>query len=435
MMFVCAAVGLTVSPDPIGALQPTIAAAMIIGLFQQARQLRSARSIDSDSLDGFTLAQTLAITWRVALAAALACCLTLGFAFDHGMLAHPKRDDVWLWDDALGYVFSVSIVLVLFSSHARWQSAPTSASRSWRAWRWGVALLVAVIIVANTASTVFLVHRATANIEAAIPPRFQRPDVYPHLADEWYHTFWLASAACLALLTATVLLVRSSHQQLRGLRLVRPYLLAAGFLATAGGYCIWYYTTEHVRLSPELATAGLAAEWWDWAIGALFAVVLVTAVAYRLSTTSDAKVRITDDLSRDLDRHSFHELMPWLMLFVISAVAMLIMSLLGLFGTVHELSIQNISLGLAVESWLLLTTICDPMILLTVIAPTILSIQIIRLRYLRRQQPTAWEISPVLLSEFTRNWVASALLLLVAVPTLNAFAFVFWLGPFNYVWP
>src|SRR5262245_52602458 len=71
LLFLCAAVGLATSADPLGALDPTIASAMVIGLLQQLRVLQRCAPSQA-AVDGFAFARQFAIAWRIALTGLLA---------------------------------------------------------------------------------------------------------------------------------------------------------------------------------------------------------------------------------------------------------------------------------------------------------------------------------------------------------------------------
>lgn len=431
VFFFCAAVGLAISPYPTGALQPAIATAMVIGLLQQLRVLWSSPVDEMEISNQLTLARRFAIVWRAFIAAVMAGCLILQLLTFRKMLALPEHLDVSLSEDLHEYVLSFCVVLVLCNSVARWQSttAMETSSRRRIVWYWAIGILIGFVVVSDTSFIVYLVHNAAAGMEADIPQRFQRPGVYPDLRDEHYLTFWMASAALIALLAAAAVLRQSSR---RGRGVGRFVVVSAIFVVLLGAaisFCYWYYTTEYRRLSPDLAGVGLASIWTDWAWGSLIAVILVTAGAYRLSRMDEVKLRVTDDLSHDLDRTALHESFPCLVLIIVNGIVELV------FYFTYLGAVPAPALGIWFDAWLFATALCEPTMLLSAVAPAIAAIQLSRLRWRQRGQTVAWELPGLSLAAFLFNWVALALLLIVTMPTLYAFSFVFWLGPFNYIFP
>jgi hypothetical protein len=59
------------------------------------------------------------------------------------------------------------------------------------------------------------------------------------------------------------------------------------------------------------------------------------------------------------------------------------------------------------------------------------SFQLIWLRWQFRSRAVPWKMTGLSRPAFLRNLAALILLLIVAVPNLNAFAFILWLGPWN----
>jgi hypothetical protein len=205
--------------------------------------------------------------------------------------------------------------------------------------------------------------------------------------------------------------------------LVAKYVLFALLLVPPLLLARWYYTAEFHRLSPEIAGAGLAAIWVDWLIGTVFALTLVTIGAYQLSRASGHTVEITAELSHDLERTAFHESSVCLLIIGINAVLTV-----GLY--IASLASAHSLFGRSPPVWAYATMLSNPTSLLA-LALMLASLQLVWVRWRFRSRPVSWKIAGLSRSAFLRNWAALTILLVVAVPTLNAFAFILWLGPWN----
>lgn len=264
-----------------------------------------------------------------------------------------------------------------------------------------------------------------AGIEANISPKFQRPGIYPKLQAEHYGTFWVALLATVCMLAAGAVLIRSPRKATNPRRPAWAYLLFLILLIPAVIFCGWYYGSEFHRLSPELAGSGRVAIWIDWLVGAILAVILVTAGACRLSS-SGRSTTISTDLTPDIHGRAFHESFVCLLLLAVYATATLGLMLFELVPPSYWNS--------RIPFWYqVLSPFVFPESLLVVVVPFIIAFQLICLSWQDRRQAVAWTLTGVSRTEFLVNWIALAMLLTVAVPTLNAFSFVFWLGPFKYL--
>src|SRR5215207_301445 len=75
LLFTCAAVGLTTSSKPLGAIRATIEVAIAIGLLQQAWQLCYWRTLERSTTSELSFARQFAIFWRIAVAITLGGCI------------------------------------------------------------------------------------------------------------------------------------------------------------------------------------------------------------------------------------------------------------------------------------------------------------------------------------------------------------------------
>jgi hypothetical protein len=207
--------------------------------------------------------------------------------------------------------------------------------------------------------------------------------------------------------------------------LATAYVLFLSLLVPPALFCYWYYTVEFHRLSPEIAGAGLAANWEDWLISSILAFAFVATCAYQLSVARQRQAEIAADLSQDIERTAFHESFVCLCLFGTHA-----------FYTVAYQVASVISASMfsgPPPGWRDLVALCNPMTLLA-IALLLVTVQLSWVRWRQRSHAVAWKLNGLPRGAYLRKGVALTLLLVVGVPTLNAFTFLIWLGPWNLPW-
>src|SRR3972149_2099173 len=152
--------------------------------------------------------------------------------------------------------------------------------------------------------------------------------------------------------------------------------------------------------------------------------MLVTAGAYRLSNTVSTRAVISSDLAQDTYPTPFHESLPCLLMIAINAISMLIVYISQLVVTSQS--------GFGSPSlWQWTLIVCSESSLL-MLAEAAVGLQLCWIRWQRRSETVAWELAGLSRSAFLRNRAALALIVIVGIPTVNAMAFLFWLGPFNY---
>jgi len=187
-------------------------------------------------------------------------------------------------------------------------------------------------------------------------------------------------------------------------------------------FCYWYYTFEFHRLSPEMADVGLAMIWWDWLAGAWTATILVTAAAYRIGVADSPQATIVANIAQDSELDAFHESFPGLLLLAVYALYELVRYGITMIEVASAFGPINFARCIDI--------LCDPPALLTLIT-SIASVQLCWIRWRRREQIVAWKIAGLSQTDFFQGWIALASILVVAIPTLRAFAFILWLGPID----
>jgi hypothetical protein len=288
-----------------------------------------------------------------------------------------------------------------------------------------LAILITMLMVMEGTTLDYLVHLACSNIENAQNPRWHRPGVYLSLAEENYRPLWLAALAvlCLGVAAVTISRLRSTTRSRRNwLKLGAVVCL----LVFPGAFCYWYYEHALERLSPEIAGSGLAMMTFDLVAAIWVGAVIVTAGAYKLARTE--KVEILQSASDDDlgERIPLYESLPCLAMLVVH-------SLYSLGRWAYELFYDN-SFAM-IRPWnigLLISTLSFPGTLF-IFASALASFQLCWYRWKARQHSRPNMLFGLSPSTFGQAWLALALLLTVAVPTLRAFAFILWLGPIDFM--
>jgi hypothetical protein len=442
--FVCVCVALTVGTSPkvesdlsFGFYEPQLnwyhafaaatSMAMIIGLVGQARRLTSATLRESDEKQS-RFASKFAVAWRLIIVFILAACTTTTLFTARRVFTLPEQSE--LLDIFPAIVWKLCVIVVLAASVSRWKVRSQKPAGPWRiVAAWICGSLLAFLVLPDSAMITFLVHIATSGIEAAIPHSVSRHGVFPDHGAEGFRAFWISLAAVATVVAAATFLVLANSKccGTRG----RKTIAATGFavlLMVAAAYCVWYYGYESHRISPDLASAGPAANWFGWLSGGLLAAVIVTAGALRLSQDCE-----TDVVSGDASV-AFHEYFVCLLLpvaaILIERIEMLrlAMSLSGL----RSLFFGGTQLPPFLD--LILAYLRDVTAYLA-LAVTVLAIHLMWLRWRRRKESVPVRISAVDGRRFLWNWLALATIVIVGVPTISAFSFVFWLGPWWMVGP
>jgi hypothetical protein len=188
-------------------------------------------------------------------------------------------------------------------------------------------------------------------------------------------------------------------------------------------FYIWYQRYEFYRLSPDIASVGLAITPFDALSGVLLAVVAITAGAYRLGSQPSPTARISDDLRSELDRRSFHESFFGLALLAIDTGYSLFYMVRFFMGY------SNIATGTrSVSDYV--SFLCSPTMQLQ-IAMIVAASQWLWTRWKMRNQAVAWTLLGLSPQLFMEGWSMLALLLVVGIPTARAFAFLLWFGPYH----
>jgi hypothetical protein len=391
----------------------------VIGLLQQAWQLFVWRTSESTITQELSFARRFAIYWRTAVAIILGACVIWRLLLAKQFVASPEQHDFLLINPFNEGLPQLCVLVALCNSLMRWRSARSVVS--FRAIRvpflWGLGIAIALIMLVEGTTVEFLVHRAVHNIERA--QKFRRTGLYVQLRDEGYDAIWfgLGSIACLfmAIALATHLSDRHLWPSVRRCRwLIFPLLLIPPTL-----FCIWYYRYEFYRLSPDMAVAGFALSLSDLLAGAVLAAIPVTAGAYRLAAKLAPVTTISADLSVDLEQRAFHESFVVLLLLILHASG-------GLYFLASEILTYQPMLG-GMTFGRFISFFCYPTSLL-VMATLAVTIQLCQARWKTRDRVVPWKLHGLSPQYFGEGWIMLALLVIIGIPTIRAFAFLLWLG-------
>lgn len=400
---------------------------MVMGLWQQTRQLRSWKPAGELGSNSLAFARAFAIQWRYAVAAVLVISLLADLSARSGLWQLDDQSKASLIFDFLYPVQQISLVVVLCNSVLRWSSASVPfVMSSRRKALYGMAgLLIATMVVIHGGLTTNMIHKGCAGIEAAQKLPYRRPGVYIRLEDEYFFSLWFAAAAVAALAAGGAVLIRGVRNRGIGNTPKRSVLPVILLLAIPVAFCSWYHLVGFQRLSPDLGGVGLEPTWVNWVSGLLVALVLLTAGSYRIAR-GDERTTLTPDLAHDIDRTAVHESVPFLLLIAADSLFQLAYLLIEIANS--NSTVSSI-LGRQVY-WTFLSMFWYPLTLLS-LAQVIAGLQLCWIRWRRRLLNTPWEIYGVNRTRFCQSCVVIVVLLLIGIPTLNAFSFIAWLGPFD----
>ncbi|MGE3242074.1 MAG: hypothetical protein AB7I57_13445 [Pirellulales bacterium] len=323
-------------------------------------------------------------------------------------------------------------IFVLANSVRRWRSR--AATGSSRRVSLSIAALLLLLLAAYEVITErlndYLVHQATAGIEASITPGFQRPGVYPNHASEGFRSFWIAFAAAVTVPLGAAFLIGATKRwtSVGGKASAAAFVLC---LVAQLAYCWWFFSSDYHRVSPDLAGAGFAAESTDVLTIAILTAFISTPAAYFLSASQEERTVVATNLAIDLDSRAIHESSPCLSVICLSAGCSLVYLVAGTFHEILFPMMPLTSFNVWMQLWLNANMLIGPTILL-VIVPSLLGLQLGYVRWKRRRESVPWELPALPCGAFVANWIATLVAILIGAPTLAAFGFMFWLGPFNF---
>lgn len=327
--------------------------------------------------------------------------------------SEPFPDAIWLLLLIAGAETLSQRAIAASVVRTRWSRL---RSRGAFALFWGLAACVA----AEGAAIHYLVHIATAGIEYARPVAFQRVGVFPSPAAEGFFTYRVAIASLIGLAGTAAIPLVVARRTARRARVAAWVALLTGSGSLAG-YCWWFYTCEMPRVSPDLASAPVVAVPRDFLAGLL----LISGVALWLACSLAAS---TPDAA--FQRHPvggplgrLPEDLTTCGLLAAAAFGFLAFQagLVSVYRDVFGWAIPG-GAGKPLLVFLLRATVTSP----CAFALVAMMISGARLALARGHDPAIRRLSAGRVAE------AFAMLMLVgcvAAPTLAAYSFAAWLGP------
>lgn len=371
-------------------------------------------------------ATRLSAATRVVLAGLIGVTLAVRVLINRQLITSPDNPDVlqvWtqLWPDFLQVAAMLAAVRILLADLPQ-GIKPATSHRSWQHFALGAAVVlgvatIAAYVIIDRLSVSALVHMAVDGIEKSQAIWKHRPGTYPNHLSEGYRSFWCSVAATIAVLIATCLLLLDLRAGAsRRQAIVRTtYLMVVLGIAT---YVCWFNTSEFPRLSPDLASVGSARLWTDTVAGVLLWLGLGAWIGTVLA---------------HMRGHDVHlDIKPAeLSIFAVLAAIIIAVSQIGsLVETARELlSITRLFTQPTLVE--VLGTLGTLLVWPETLVPLVLLVSTLALLwqiFRRRNEPRY--VRHVRVSDWLWYTTASLVLLAVAVPTLAAFGFCFWLGPF-----
>ena len=436
IVIACCAIGLTIGTSPVdepdgmaasfGFYEPqlnwhyaflaTASCFLIVELWRQQRQL--SRRIPTDVGGANRAGWKWAILSRRLLIFILASSLGFVFLLQQRMIkfAEPEEHLYVLTDEifpqTLWYItFLVALVVAAPFPDRIPHSKVRSVVDILAGWVCGVWLVV--YLVSDYFFIMYLVHVATAGIDAGRPLRLQRLEHFPNHHREGWFTFSASSAALITFLVATICFValcRLSVSRGKRFAIISVFVLAIGI---GGAFTFWFFGKELHRVSPDIAPQiARAAMLRDWLGAALLFSVVSVVAAIRVTRDEVLPVCIVDPI-----RASGMAL--------IAIFPGLISLILLLFESLRAVLSPG-PFGGTSASELLWYLLSSPFLLLQ-LSTGILAMQI-AWRWWRRGAPEI-VILPIEPQRVLWAWLGLTALVILGVPVLAAFGFSWWLGP------
>jgi len=424
LLFFCAAIGLSTYPNLLGALEPAVQTAIIVGLMQQIRRFVLWNPSELRAVTAFWFARLFAILWRAVVAITLAGCMLRTMLLARGVVTPSDRESILIIQPLSDGLPQLCMLIVVCNSLMRWRAQAFDAKQRPAnvTLLWILGILMALTMLLEGTMIDFLVHRAVAGIEAAQPQQLHRPGVYIRLDSEGYKALWFGLGANICLIAAgTIAAHWPEHWSNRGWSITR-WVAVLLLLFIPGLYCYSYYGQELYRLSPDMAEAGLALTTTDLVAGIELAIIAIAAGAYRFGRIREMGIAMATDIGKDIEQKAFHESLPGLVLLAGNACY---------FLAIEVMEFVNYErIGGTPTLFRYVSMLCYPTSLLR-IAIAVASLQFCYIRWRNRSRIIPEELTALSPKGFLEGGVMLACVVAIGIPTLRAFAFTLWLGPYN----
>jgi hypothetical protein len=338
----------------------------------------------------------------------------------------PEYDDFTSPQHVFPYVvWLLFVVVALANSAHRWSTTSLRRERT----RWlsiftaSAALLFVLIMLPELAFITYLVHVATAGIEAAQPLAVRRVGTFPDPSQGGFPHFWFSAVAMMGVLVCCPLLLRILRRPPESRWISIPVRLLVGVLMTlAVSFDIWYWGGEYARVSPDIAASELVATWPDWLGAAILVAVFAAAVAFRVSKREKVVIDAPETELHRWRQPRIHETAICVCLTVLASVWFLYESgwmMLDFQGGMH--GVYDL---MQVFSYML-----EDAPHLFYFAACILAVQVGWLRRRNRGEDLLVVVEPICLARFCVAFCVCLVFSVIALATIAAYSFCYWLGP------
>ena len=386
-------------------------------LVQESRSVWEKRqSLDSKQIElrfGFTLESTC----RMLLSALLFTCLASQILISRGYVELPEEVDLHFYGDVFTkhvWWLALGIALTDLVSRTRRSTAPRPR-RLIDALVWIAAIYLGLKVVWDPLAVWFLVHLACRGVDATLVHTGNRYPIWTE-GDET-RFLAIAVAASLIVLLAALLLATTLPRQTNRPRLFKTAIAAAmALLGMAAAYNVWFYRVAFPAVSPDLASVGLCSSWFEQLGGAILAAVAVAYASYRMARAAAMRCSAEPVVVESTTIAS----MPTIV-FLLFGVAVY-----G-FQMIWDFAFSGLSSPWEGLAYLLVYP--DAYFMLAI---SVLSLQLGWLSW-KGRGTTDISVLPLQRGRFATALVTLTALVAVAIPTVAAFGFAFWLGPW-YRW-
>lgn len=258
-----------------------------------------------------------------------------------------------------------------------------------------------------------------AGVEVAQLSRFQRPGAYPNHEADGFFFFWIACAAmaCFFLGAAIYYWLLISPKKRFILRLILG-ATAVALLGCSSWYGIWYHAVGLPRIAPDFAEAGFQSDWFDWVEAAALLTILVTAASFRIAGDQTRTVGLEDRTG--IEKPVFYESFSIVLIFA---------GIAALFPLEFLISVFSDWSGVGVSFSELFYYVATTIEYYFPIAIYLLILQIIWLRWRHGPAQKAYYLPVISGRKMAIAWLSLMLFAIIGIPTISAFCFSFWLGP------
>ena len=401
----------------------TGAAALLPVLVRQVRILRKSNFAVKDESVVQRYSVTFAIVWRVFLAIALAVCLILEILLTQGFIKLPESGDFlpplynWFPPEFVEYACVVVVLSACLDQFLGGQ--PRKPLRRWKfvaVWSSGVVL--GLIVLTQSLIIHFLVYVALNGVEASQAAVFQRPGTYPNFQAEGHSLFWVSLAAVVCVAIASGLWI-ASISNIKSNRLARVLMRATALLLLCFPVCFayWYFTEGLPTIAPDFAEAGLQGRWWHWCEAAVLLFILIPAGAYRIASEPASCFEVKNVSL--CGKPFLHGLLPPSIIIATAGLCYIIALVIGSLEYDETLS------GL-------LDSLADYITNVNIYLPLAMFLLSLNLVWKQlRSDETTRSLRLSVIEPERYMWACLTLIFLAVVgtPTIAAFCFCYWLGP------